>query len=103
MSVLEGYADKLERRAGPRFAPGEDGACLHIADLCTRSFQTDSEPGNIDDLYEELESSGQAAGVINRTTANEAGWLARYIRERSLRGREAISEEIEQELQVGCP
>lgn len=67
------------------------------------SFQTDSEPGNIGDLYEELESSVQAAGVINRCTANEAGWLARYIRERSLRGRETISEEIEQELQVGGP
>ncbi|KZP25285.1 hypothetical protein FIBSPDRAFT_820691 [Athelia psychrophila] len=87
MSVLEGYADRLERRAGPRFAPGED----------------DSEPDNIDDLYEELESSAQAAGVVNRITANEAGWLARYIRERSLRGREAISEEIEQELQKTFP
>ncbi|KAF7972587.1 hypothetical protein HWV62_17384, partial [Athelia sp. TMB] len=87
MSVLEGYADRLERRAGPRFAPGED----------------DSEPGNIDDLYDELENSAQAAGVISRVSAYEAGWLARYIRERSVQSREAVGEEIEQELQKTFP
>jgi breast cancer 2 susceptibility protein len=60
----------------------------------------DSAPDHIDNLYDELEDSSKAAEVIANVTANEAGWLTRYIREKSLRDREAASEEVEQELQA---
>lgn len=87
INKFEGYADRLERRAGLQFCPGED----------------DSAPDHIDDLYDELEDASKAGKVIASLTAIEAGWLAKYIRERLMRDREAIDDEIEQELQKTFP
>jgi breast cancer 2 susceptibility protein len=60
----------------------------------------DAAPDHIDNLYDNLEDASTAVKVIASVTANEAGWLARYIREKSLRNCETVGEEIEQELQV---
>jgi breast cancer 2 susceptibility protein len=103
MNILEGYADRLERRAGPRFCPGEDGIFVHFhpeIKLTLRRRPLDSAPDCIDNLYDELDDPSSAAKVITGVTADEAGWLAKYIREKSLRDREAAGEEVEQELQV---
>ena len=60
----------------------------------------DAAPDHIDNLYDELGDPLNATKIIASVTANEAGWLARYIREKSSRDGEAVSEEVEQELQV---
>lgn len=31
LSVFEGYADRLERRAESQFSPGEDGMCFSLS------------------------------------------------------------------------
>jgi len=87
MRELEGYADRLDRRAGTRFCPAEDALA----------------PDHIDHLYDELEDPKKAAKVIASVTTNDAGWLARFIREKSSRDQEAAGEEIEQELQKIFP
>jgi hypothetical protein len=102
MDALEGYADRLERRAGPRFCPAEDGILVrfHIIPSNWCPGPLDAAPDHIDNLYDELEDPLNATKTIASVTTNEAGWLARYIREKSLRDREAVSEEVERELQV---
>lgn len=61
---------------------------------------TDLAPENIEDLCDELESPEDATRIISSLNSTESGWLARCIREKSIRDREAAAEEIEQELQV---
>ncbi|THV07479.1 hypothetical protein K435DRAFT_643336 [Dendrothele bispora CBS 962.96] len=79
-----GYADRLEHRCGDRFA-------------------TDEPPDNIESLYDELEEPEDAGRAISRTSLNEAGWLARYIRTRIERDGESARDEIEKELENICP
>lgn len=103
IDILESYADRLERHAGQRFCPSEDGeetSALKHKIRYKLIWIPDSAPHNIDDLYDELEIPSQAAQIIASVSVNEAGWLARYIREKSLRDQEAAAEEIDQELQV---
>ena len=57
-------------------------------------------PENIDDLCDQLENPEDASRIISNLNSTEAGWLARCIREKSIRNRENAVEEIEQELQV---
>ncbi|KAH9486281.1 Breast cancer type 2 susceptibility protein-like protein [Psilocybe cubensis] len=83
----QGYIDRLERKAGGGFNPGED----------------DYAPDNIDSLYDELEYPDSAVAVIARISSREAGWLARYIRKQIEEGHERIAEEIEKELMTICP
>lgn len=59
-------------------------------------------PDNLVDIYESLEESDayQAKPILSRLSRIEAGSLATFIREKLLRDREAVAEEIERELQV---
>lgn len=96
----QGYAERLERRAGARFAPSADGErsgaiCVHVV-----SRLLDEPTDEIEELYEELEDPAGAAAVLSRVSANTAGWLARFIVERAEKERERAGEEIEQELRV---
>ncbi|KAJ7103228.1 hypothetical protein B0H15DRAFT_811512 [Mycena belliarum] len=83
----QGYAERLERRAGVRFAPSVD----------------DDAPDEIEELYDELEDPVGAAAVLRRISANSAGWLARFIVDRVEKERERAGDEIEQELKRLCP
>ncbi|KAJ7654824.1 hypothetical protein B0H17DRAFT_1099452 [Mycena rosella] len=83
----EGYAERLERRAGARFAPSED----------------DEAPDEIEELYDELEDPAGAAAVLSRVSATTAGWLARFITDRVEKERERTGDEMEQELKRVCP
>ncbi|KAJ6565995.1 hypothetical protein B0H10DRAFT_2112096 [Mycena sp. CBHHK59/15] len=74
----QGYVERLERRAGTRFAPSAD------------------------DLYDELEDSAGAGAVLSRASPDTAGWLARFIVKRIENERERAGEEIEQELKDAC-
>ncbi|KAJ7040305.1 hypothetical protein C8F04DRAFT_1312619 [Mycena alexandri] len=84
---FQGYAERLERRAGARFAPSVD----------------DEPTDELEELYDELEDSAEAAGVMSRVSANTAGWLARFIGDRLEKERERVAEEIDQELKRACP
>jgi breast cancer 2 susceptibility protein len=100
-NLLSGYADRLERRAGLRFCPAEDGTCGHFRrKLKLTCGPLESAPNHIDNLYDDLDDASKAAKIIASATANEAGWLARYIREKALRDQESAGEEVEHELQV---
>ena len=59
-------------------------------------------PDNLDDMYESLEQSDAplAKVMLSRLSRVEAGSLAAFIREKLVRDREAVAEEIERELQV---
>ncbi|KAJ7070740.1 hypothetical protein C8F01DRAFT_392979 [Mycena amicta] len=82
----QGYAERLERKAG-KFTPSED-----------------DEPGDdIEDLYDQLEDAAEAAQVLSRASGASAGWLARCITDRLEKDRERTMEEIEQELKTLCP
>ncbi|KII94288.1 hypothetical protein PLICRDRAFT_99668, partial [Plicaturopsis crispa FD-325 SS-3] len=87
LDKLEGYAERLEHRAGTKFHPGED----------------DSPPDNIENLYDDLESASEVGAIFARLNHNEAGWLARFIRESIAKVRETAGEEIAHELKSICP
>jgi breast cancer 2 susceptibility protein len=100
-NLLGGYADRLERRAGLRFCPAEDGTCGHFCLKLKLTYgPLESAPDHIDNLYDDLDDASKAAKIIACATTNEAGWLARYIREKALRDQESAGEEVEHELQV---
>ncbi|KAF8910112.1 hypothetical protein CPB84DRAFT_1723940 [Gymnopilus junonius] len=81
------YIDRLERKAGGKFRPGEE----------------DSPPDDIDTLYDEMEYPDSAGRVIARVSSTDAGWLAMHIRKQSEAARERIGEEIEKEMKTICP
>ncbi|KAJ6520132.1 hypothetical protein C8R45DRAFT_806075, partial [Mycena sanguinolenta] len=84
---FEGYAERLERRAGAQFKP-----------------VMDNEPTDeLEELYDELEDPTGAAEVMSRVSGRTAGWLARFIRNRMEKDRERAGEEIDQELTRVCP
>ncbi|EIM83586.1 uncharacterized protein STEHIDRAFT_62664, partial [Stereum hirsutum FP-91666 SS1] len=78
MSVYQGWADKLALKAR-RFFPSDD------------------------DIFDDLDGGGDYHQATAHLTNNQAGWLARYIHERSIKERESINEEIERDLKVICP
>lgn len=97
------HADRLERRAGSRFAPTADGRLFTSRlDGPTLTPSSDSPPDNVDDLYDDLESASPAevGPLIGRLSTIEAGWLARSIRERAIKEREAFHESVQQDLRV---
>ncbi|KAK7026152.1 breast cancer type 2 susceptibility [Favolaschia claudopus] len=84
---FQGYAERMEQRAGPQFVPTEDG-----------------EPTDeLEELYDELEDPAAAGAVLSRVRGNTAGWFARFILDRLEKERERASEEIDQELKRVCP
>ncbi|KAF8641071.1 hypothetical protein AX17_000715 [Amanita inopinata Kibby_2008] len=87
LARLEGYIDRLQRRAGTNFHPDED----------------ESPPDNIEDLYDALEDPVEANATITRLEPTEAGWLANHARASIHKEREAACDEIEKELQKICP
>lgn len=83
----EGYIDRLQRRAGAQFRPGED----------------DFPPDHIESLYDELEDPADAGRVLANLTPAEAGWLARYMFDSIEKERARAGDEIESELKNLCP
>ncbi|KAK0198815.1 hypothetical protein F5146DRAFT_1021090 [Armillaria mellea] len=81
-----GYADRLERKAGNQFRPGEDGP-----------------PDRIDDLYDQLEEPEEAKKIISVISPTDAGWLVRRIRKQLEKDQENLMDEIEKELADICP
>ncbi|KAK0208723.1 hypothetical protein DFS33DRAFT_1380217 [Desarmillaria ectypa] len=86
MRRYHGYTDRLERKAGNRFQPCEDGP-----------------PDHIDDLYDKLEEPEEAGKVISAISPTDAGWLVRRIRKQLEKDQENLMDEIEKELADICP
>ncbi|KAH0838071.1 hypothetical protein J3R83DRAFT_6312 [Lanmaoa asiatica] len=79
------YAERLVQRAGSKFRPRHD----------------DGPPDRIYDLYDTLQEDAEAGkSIISSIGHEDAGWLARHIRERTVHERDGVSMEIEQELEV---
>jgi hypothetical protein len=60
----------------------------------------DSPPDGIENFYDELEDPADAGRILTTIHPNEAGWLARHIRNQLERERENAGEEIESELKA---
>ncbi|RDB29022.1 Breast cancer type 2 susceptibility [Hypsizygus marmoreus] len=87
LSRYEAYIDRLERRAGNQFNPGED----------------DLPPDSIENLYDELEDPAGASRILASVGPREAGWLARHIRDQSEKERAQAIEDLENEVKSICP
>ena len=62
---------------------------------------SDDPPDKIYDIYDTLQEDIEAAKKILSSIGHEdAGWLARHIREKSVQERDVLSKEVEQELEV---
>ena len=95
------YAERLEQRAGSKFRPKEDGEAIHVSRVLDMNSQTDGPPDKIYDIYDTLlEDIETGKSVISSIGPEDAGWLARHIRERAVQERDVVSKEIEQELEV---
>ncbi|PPR01921.1 hypothetical protein CVT24_001260 [Panaeolus cyanescens] len=75
-------AERLERKAGNRFKPGDN----------------DYPPDNLDSLYDDLEYPENTARLIQSILPMNAGWFARHIRKQLEREQDRIGEDIEREL-----
>ncbi len=51
-------------------------------------------------MFDDCEYASDASSVLRRVSKNEAGWLARFARERVQQERETLELGLEQELQV---
>ncbi|KAF8846093.1 hypothetical protein BDN67DRAFT_891569, partial [Paxillus ammoniavirescens] len=61
-------------------------------------------PDKIYDMYDAMQEDPAAAKcMISSISCQDAIWLARHIRERTVEEREGVSREIEQELESICP
>lgn len=95
------YAERLEQRMGPRFEPKQDGEAMRCHTVLDINCQADGPPDKIYDIYETLQEDIEAAkSVILSIGGEDAGWLARHIREKAVQERDAVSREIEHELEV---
>ncbi|KAF8560092.1 hypothetical protein OG21DRAFT_24217 [Imleria badia] len=82
------YAERLEQRAGSKFRPSQE----------------DGPPDKTYDIYDTLQEDIEAAkSVISSIGHEDAGWLARHIRDRAVQEQDLVSKEIEQELESICP
>lgn len=58
-------------------------------------------PDSIHDLYDTMKEDPEAAkSIVSSTDTQEAGWLARHIRNKAPQEREEARMEIERELEV---
>ncbi|KAA1468122.1 hypothetical protein DENSPDRAFT_372910 [Dentipellis sp. KUC8613] len=87
INIYEDWADRLERRSGSHFHPTED----------------DPQPNHIEDIFDELDGGKEFSVVTARISLTEAGWLARFIRDKIAQERAQIGEEIERDLKHVCP
>jgi hypothetical protein len=71
-----------------------------ISSAHTLTHNAEDMPGHIEPMFDECEYSSDASSVLRRASRVEAGWLARFARERAEQEREALELGLERELQV---
>ncbi|KAI0299813.1 hypothetical protein BC826DRAFT_714100 [Russula brevipes] len=81
------WAQRFEVRSGGSWQPGDD----------------EDMPEHIESMFDDCEYSSDPSSVLRRASKTEAGWLARFARERAEQEREALEQGLERELQSACP
>ena len=61
---------------------------------------TDEMPEHIESMFDDCEYASDASSVLRRASKSEAGWLARFARERAQQEIETLELGLEKELQV---
>lgn len=99
---LEGFADRLMRKAGLEFRPRPDGEhCLRLyRPIILRVAISDCPPDDIEDLVDELEEHEDPAAFLKTISAKQAGWMARFIENKCQRDSETLGMNLESELAV---
>jgi len=64
------------------------------------TWHADDMPEHIESMFDDCEYASDASSVLRRASKSEAGWLARFARERAQQERESLELELEKELQV---
>lgn len=63
-------------------------------------WQVDDMPEHIESMFDDCEYASDVSLVLRRASKSEAGWLARFARERSQQESETVELGLEKELQV---
>jgi hypothetical protein len=63
-------------------------------------WHADDMPEHIESMFDDCEYASDASSVLRRVNKGEAGWLARFARERVQQERETLELGLEKELQV---
>ena len=94
------WAQRFEAKSASWY-PREDGTRtqLDCLPILTRDY-ADDMPGHIETMFDECEDSSDILPVLRRASKAEAGWLARFTRDRVEKERETLDQELERELQV---
>lgn len=107
MQTYQGYIERLEHQAGPSFAPSVNGKDPLIFPhrennvLISAFALLESPPEHLEGIFEEIEYEPSKAGpAFRQLSKNEAGWLARHIKQVCDMQRETIGDEITRELDV---
>ncbi|TFK56630.1 hypothetical protein OE88DRAFT_1730102 [Heliocybe sulcata] len=87
ISTLEGYAHRLDAKAGSAQGKTED----------------EDPPPHIDTYYDDLEEGGNLGTLLCRLSKSEMRWLSETIRKNCATLRENAREETEKELAFECP
>lgn len=90
----------------PHLDPGMTVKQSTVTRVIDINSQTDGPPDKIYDMYDTLQEGTETAkSIISSISHEDASWLARHIRERTVQGRDEVSKEVELELEVwdlGC-
>lgn len=83
-------------------SPREKMVCAfhYLIRKLNTSYEVEGAPDHIDDLLDDLENPTSAAKIVSSISSKEAGWLARAVREKTMRDRDRIGSDVEQEMQV---
>ena len=65
-------------------------------------WRVDDMPEHIESMFDDCEYASDASSVLRRVSKSEAGWLARFARERAQQERETLELGLEKELQVNA-
>ncbi len=63
-------------------------------------WHADDMPEHIESMFDDCEYASDVSSVLRRVSKSEAGWLARFARERAQQESETLELELEKELQV---
>jgi hypothetical protein len=63
-------------------------------------WHADDMPEHIESMFDDCEYASDASSVLRRVSKSEAGWLARFARERAQQEIETLELGLEKELQV---
>jgi breast cancer 2 susceptibility protein len=94
------WARRFEIKSGVDWRPVDNGGQTFTIACSMIIWHTDDMPEHIESMFDDCEYASDPSSVLRRVSKSEAGWLARFARERAQQEMETLELGLEKELQV---